>query len=307
MLLSDYRTGVRDLLHDPNANFYSVEAVDRWINRARRQVAQKGRCVRQLTPSRGSVSSITLNSAGAGYVTAPTVTISAPDANALGNVQATAIANISGGAVTGFTMTNNGAGYVAPPTVTLSGGGGTGAAGTPVTTPHITTIPNQDTYANASLASVLDSLTPGLGDLLGIQSISVSWGAAKPVLAKRDFSWLQMYARSSTMLYQNYPRIWAPYGQGVTGSFIVWPIPMSYSAMEVDCYFSVLDLSDAQTVDLIPHPWDEPVMYYAAYLAFLNAQRQDDARTMLGEHERLMTQARAVTTTDTTPDPYGEP
>ena len=306
MLLADYQTGVRDLLHDPNANFYSASAVDRWINRARRQVAQKGRCVRLLPPTRRSITSITLTSGGAGYTTPPTVTLSAPDANSLNNVQATAVANISSGQVTGFTMTNFGAGYVAPPTATLTGGGGTGASGTPVVPAHITTVPGQEVYNLGTIATAIDTLYPGLGTILGVQSISVSWGSVRPTLKKRDFSWLQAYARSASMIYQNYPRIWAPYGQGVTGSFYLWPVPQAYNEMEVDCYFSVLDLSVSQTVDLIPEPWDEPVMYYAAYLAYLNAQRMDDARAMLSEHERLMVQARGVVSTDTTPDPYGE-
>lgn len=308
MQLAEYRTSVRDILHDPNANFYSVTQVDRWINRARRQVAQTGRCVRQLPPSAGSIASITVNSGGSGY-TAATAAISLPDANVINTIPATATVNLSGGAVVSFTITNPGFGYIAPPTVTFTGTG-MGAIATPVVTPHICTVPGQEVYPLAALATTFDSITPGLGPLLGIQSVSVAWGALKPTLAKRDFSWLQSYARSGAPLYQSYPRIWAPYGQGTIGSFYLWPIPIQFSAMECDCYFSVLDLSadgTTQPVDLIPEPWNEPAFYYAAYLAYLNAQRTDDARIMLGEHTRLMMQARATVTTDTTPDPYGDP
>lgn len=305
VLLADYRNGVRDILHDPNANFYSVASVDRWINRGRKKVAEKGRCVRRLSPSSGSVSSIMVTGSGSGYVSAACA-ISAPDSSALGNVQATATVNLAAGAVTGFTMTNVGAGYVAPPTVTVTGTG-TGGAGSAVLSAHVNTVPNQEVYTLAAIASTMDTLTPGLGELIGVQSVSVAWGALKPTLAKRSFSELQAYFRVGSMAYTSNPRVWAPYGQGVTGSYYLWPIPYQYAGMEVDCYFSVLDLSDSQAVDLIPTPWNEPAFYYAAYLAYLNAQRTDDARTMLGEHERLMTEARGVVTTDDTPDPYGEP
>ena len=305
MLLSQYTDEVRDLLHDPNANFYSVPQVTRWINRARRQVAEKGRCVRILPPPSGSVQSITVNSGGSGYTTA-TVEISAPDATSqIGNVQATATATVMAGAVTGFTITNAGGGYVAPATVTITGDG-TGAIGTPVLSNHITTVPNQEIYSLATVAASMGQLTPGLGSLIGVQSISVSWGSVKPTLQRCSFSALQAYCRSVALTYQNFPNIWAQYGQGVTGNIYLFPIPLQYSAMEMDCYFSVLDLSDVQTVDLIPAPFDQAVSYYAAYLAYMNAQRPDDARTALGEHERLLTQARAVVTTDVTPDPYGD-
>lgn len=304
MLLTDYRTAVRDILHDPNANFYGVASVDRWINRARRKVAQKGRCIRRMPPTTASLSAVTVGAAGSGY-TAAAVTISAPDANQLGNIQATATATVVAGQVTNISLTNAGAGYVAPPTITITGNG-TGATASATLTTHLTTIPAQEVYNLASFASVITSSTPGLGELIGIQSISVSWGAIKPTLARRDFSWLQAYARSMGIAWQNFPQVWAQYGQGTTGSVYLWPIAQAYSALEVDCYFSVADLSDSQTVELIPQPWDEPVAYYAAYLAYLNAQRPDDARTMLGEHERLMTEARAVVTTDVVPDPYGE-
>lgn len=305
MLLSEYRTSVRDLLHDPNANFYSVAQVDRWINRARKKVAETGRCVRQMPPCTASVASITVNAGGSGYTTA-TVALSAPDASTRGTVQATATANLSGGAVVSYTITNPGAGYVAPATATITGDG-TGATGTPVLTGHVAAVAGQEVYPLATIAATMDALTPGLGSLLGVQSVSVSWGGMVPTLAKRDFSWLQMYGRSSTMMYTANPRVWAPYGQGITGSFYLWPTPCQYAYMEVDCYFSVAALTGAALeVDLIPEPWNEPTFYYAAYLAYLNAQRTDDARTMLGEHSRLMMEARATVTTDTTPDPYGE-
>lgn len=304
MQLSDYRLNVRDLLHDPNANFYSVSQVDRWINRARLQVAEKGRCVRRLTPGSGSVSGLTVTGSGAGYTSA-TVEIGAPDSNEITAVQATATATVAGGQITSFTVTNAGSGYVAPPEITITGDG-TGGMATAVLTPHATTVPDQEIYPVADLAEVLGDLEPGLGVILGIQSITVSWGSVRPMLAWRDFTWLQAYARASSMRYQNYPAYWAQYGQGATGSLYLWPISSQYCAMEADCYFSVQDLSEAQTVDLIPAPWAEPVYYYAAHLAFRNAQRPDDAREMLAEHNRLMVQARASVSPDRMPDPYGE-
>jgi len=86
--------------------------------------------VRQRAWSTG-VKSISIQSAGSGYTSAPTVTISGG-----GGTGATATARISGGGVTqiildrdpnGILYFNEGTGYSSAPTVTISGGGGSGA------------------------------------------------------------------------------------------------------------------------------------------------------------------------------------
>ena len=68
----------------------------------------------------GSVSSITLTSAGGGYTTAPLVTLSAPQGSP--GSQATATANISNGVITSITVNNGGSGYNTAPTVTIASG-----------------------------------------------------------------------------------------------------------------------------------------------------------------------------------------
>ena len=76
------------------------------------------------------VDSITILDGGSGYVSQPTVTISAPP-ETLGSIQATAgVVTIEGGVITNIEVGNPGRGYTSPPTVTITGGGGSGAAGT---------------------------------------------------------------------------------------------------------------------------------------------------------------------------------
>ncbi len=73
----------------------------------------------------GSVGIIGITNPGSGYVTAPSVKISAP--NQTGGQQAYATASITANAVSAITLTNAGSGYTSSPTVTLSGGGGSNA------------------------------------------------------------------------------------------------------------------------------------------------------------------------------------
>ena len=73
----------------------------------------------------GPVTSIELEDGGATYISAPTVTLSAPDDPT--GTQATATCTVSGGVVNDITITNPGSGYYNPPSVTFTGGNGEGA------------------------------------------------------------------------------------------------------------------------------------------------------------------------------------
>lgn len=82
----------------------------------------------------GAVKSITITDGGSGYVSPPTVTISAPDTQPFGfnpSIQATGTAVLDGDSVVSVTITEIGAGYSGA-SVSFSGGGGSGATGTPV-------------------------------------------------------------------------------------------------------------------------------------------------------------------------------
>lgn len=74
------------------------------------------------------INSFTITNAGTGYVTQPTVTISAPPATE-NAIQATAgpVTFGPGGTIVSIALGNPGRGYTSPPTVTITGGGGSGA------------------------------------------------------------------------------------------------------------------------------------------------------------------------------------
>ena len=76
-------------------------------------------------PATNLVTAIAVTAGGAGYTSAPSVTLTGG-----GGTGATAVATIAAGAVSSVTITNQGSGYTSAPTVAFSGGGGTGAAAT---------------------------------------------------------------------------------------------------------------------------------------------------------------------------------
>ena len=77
----------------------------------------------QYVQNAKSVQTLTIQTGGAGYATAPTIIITGDNIT-----QATATCTISGGVVNTVTITNAGSGYTTNPTVKLAGGGFTTAA-----------------------------------------------------------------------------------------------------------------------------------------------------------------------------------
>lgn len=302
MDLATYTDQVLSTLNDPRNAFYSSTNITNWINRGRTQVSKQSFCVRRLTPSSGSVLSITVTSAGSGYSTA-TVTISGPDAQGGGTfVQALATATLGGGLVTAITITVPGSGYVAVPTVTITGNG-TGATATATLTPHWTTIQGQEVYNLADATTVLSYYEDGLQAVIGVLDIAVSWGGTKPNLVNMPWSSFQAYCRSINQ-GQSWPSVWSQYRLGENGSIYLFPIPSGLYQMEWDCFCTPKALSNTQTVDVIPDNWTDSVVYYACYQAYLNAQRRDDANDMFQRYQRALYEASAYSQPPRTPNYY---
>lgn len=302
-VLSDYTTQLKALLNDPDNSFYTSTNLTSWINQARLRVAAEAQCVRVLPISSSSITAIAVTAGGSGYSVAPTVTISGPDAFGGPFVQATATATVAAGAVTTINITNAGTGYVAPPTITITGVG-TGATASATLSAAVKTVVAQENYSFSTWNIIIQATNPGVQSIIGVQTISVSWGSQKPTLGRISWSDMQAYLRAYNIGYLNYPTYWAQYGQGVNGTATLWPIPSVVTQLDVDCYCLPITLTSDASVEAIPYPWTDAVPYYAAYLAYLNAQRKDDARYYLGEYKRLMAEGRMFVSPSVVPSFY---
>src|ERR1700674_2311007 len=76
---------------------------------------------------RDSVNSIAVTNGGAGYTSAPTVSITGGGGS---GASATAILDTTAGAVYTLNLSSGGTGYTSAPTITITGGGGSGASAT---------------------------------------------------------------------------------------------------------------------------------------------------------------------------------
>ena len=305
MALTQYQTDTALLLNDPSFTFFSQNTITNFINRARNKVCELSQCLRVLLPSTSSITAIPIVSGGSGY-TSPTVAISSPD-GINGGVNATATATVVSGVITGIIMTSTGTGYVAQPTVTITDATGTGATtGTATLSAAVKTVVGQETYAFSAYQSALQLAQPGALEIIGLQSVSVSWGSMKPTLDYASWTTFQAQYRSYNVGQQNYPSLWSQYGRGVGGKCYLWPIPGVISQMDWDAYCNPIPLVTDATVEAIPDPFTAAVPYYATYLAYLNAQRRDDAQFMLSLFNNRLIDAGVAATPSMSPSAYND-
>ena len=301
-MLTAYTTDTLDLLHDPNSTYFSTTQVTNYINRARNRIAGRSQSVRILL-SGGVITAISILSGGSGYSGTATVTISGA------GQQAQATATISGGAVNSITLVNGGWGYITGTTTTVEvtgSGGGSNATFTVTTDNSLTTVPGQEVY-QFSTANTLAADTSGVLEVMAVFSVACAWGAnaaMKPLLIPKIWTEFQAYFRSYNTGMESFPTIWSQYAQGVMGSIYLWPLPSQYSQMDWDCSCLPVALVTDSTPEAIPYPWQAAVPYYAAELAFRDAQRPDDAKTMHAEFERRMQEAVTMSTMAFVPDYY---
>lgn len=303
MLQSVYVTQLQDFLKDPNDRFSSLVQKKRWINQARKDIAKDTQCIRARPRSSGTVLTGVVGAGGTGYTSA-TVEISAPDAQGVTTVQATATATVAAGAVTAITITNPGVGYMTAPTVTISGPG-TGATATATISTFLATVVGQEEYTFAAASTVIQTpASNGYDKIIAVQGVDVSWGAWKPKMAFMDWSGFDAYYRAYNIASNNYPSVWSQYGRGAGGKVFLWPIPAVISPMEWDCYVTPIDLVDDTTADAVPEPWDTAVQFRAGWYAYNNAQRVDSARGADAQYRQFLLENGAGTTPARVPSYY---
>ena len=266
MLLSDYQNQVQQLVHDSAGIDYQLTDLNLFINEARNRVAEDFWCVRtyftnltaivnqEIYPIFGGAGGVKVT-AGGTYVSAPTVTFSAPSSG----VTATGTAIMSGTSpnltVVGVAMTNWGSGYSTAgvtPTVTFSAGVVT-ATGTPVILNNVI-----DIYTISYL------LPPGSA---GFRRVGLLWAV---------FSVFNFFYRSNTT-NGGPPTVWTSLAD--QNQFYLSPAnPDQNYILELDAFVFPNPLVNPTDVETqIPLVCQELVQYQAAYKALLKAQNFDQA------------------------------
>jgi hypothetical protein len=276
--LNTYLQEVQTFLRDGKQDLLDPEDIIRYINRARREIALRTQCVRVLTPITGAVIGASIVSGGSGYTSGTTITLTPPDfpsgAGPFPNgSQGSVTPVVSGGSITGVNVVYGGAGYFQP-SFSITGAG-TGASITPVLSYFNQVNQGQEVYP---FTQVDLSPFPGVQSIYAIQSVSILYSGFRYSLLCYSMSNYQALIRIWASQWQYTPCVCAQYGQGVNGSFYLYPIPSQQYQMEWDAYCLPQDLLTDLSVEAIPAPWDDAVSYWAAHLCYLSLQNFNAAK-----------------------------
>lgn len=284
--LAQYTTNTRILIRDSSSQAVSATILTNMINQARVKTAERGECIR-IRASGGTISAVTVTAGGTGY-TLPTITAS-------GGLGQSAIftATVAGGVITAISVVDGGFNFTGTVTITITDATGTGATATATVNTSMNTVTNQQVYP-FSLVNSTVQLVSGVDRILKVLQVAVSNGSTKPVMYQWDWQYYQAFGNVYPQQYGNVAA-WAQQSFGTDGSIYLYPIPSQAWEMDWDCVCLPLDISSASTAaqDAIPYPWSEAVPYYAAYLYYEYAQRDEDAKDFYSKWMMRLQTSRA--------------
>ncbi len=293
--LNAYLMDAQTLLREQKQDMIAPEDLIRFINRARRDIAMRGQCIRVTTPISNGIESASIILEGAGY-TGATIGISPPDfpsgrdAHPNGD-QAIGSVVLSGGSVASVAITYGGAGYFQPTASIV--GDGAGASVTLQTAPINVLNQGQEVYP---FSDVDLSQIPGAGAIYMVRTVTVIFANYRYALPIYPFGEYQAKIRQYPFQYQYVPSFASQQGQGSNGNFYVYPLPSQTYQYELDCFCIPQDLVTDNSVELLAAPWTDGVAYGACVWGMMSLQNYNAAnfyKTLYDEYiQRYGTYAR---------------
>jgi hypothetical protein len=303
--LNTYLKQLQRFMREQHQDMITPDALIDYVNRARREVAERTQCVRRITPISGSVMSATVTAHGSGY-TAPIVTITAPDFPSgfgpnPGGLQATANAIVQSGTIAAVDILAGGSGYFQP-VASVTDSTGSGAAVSLTVSPINQLNPNQEVY---KFFDINVSMFPGVDSVYAIRGVSVIYANYRYSLPQYSFSEYQAKIRQYPFSYVYVPAFFSQFGQGTDGSLYVYPLPSQVYQIEYDCQCVPSELVDDQSVDVIPYPWSDVVAYFAAHLGYMDLQNLNGAQWYLDLFDKMTLRKSQYARIGKVVNPYG--
>ena len=159
--------------------------------------------------------------------------------------------------------------------------------------------------SNATQSYAFSSITFSASGILApinVRTASLVSGSTQNILDQRPWEWFNNYYYSGGINAAGSPTVWSQQGQGENGTMFFYPIPNGALTVSMDVVALPIALVDNTTFEAIPYPWTDAVPFYAAYYAFISAQRQTDADKMLERYEMFVKRARQGSTPTVLPD-----
>lgn len=169
---------------------------------------------------------------------------------------------------------------------------------------QLATVIGQQAYP---FSSVVVAAT--MAGVLNVRMITSTVSGGGYMLAPWPWEYFNQYFIGSTGIAAGRPTDWAQYGQGVSGTIYLNPIPDAINVLHCDVVAYPVDLVNDATVEAIPYPWTDCVPYFAAYLALLSSQtgaREGQANNMFQRYAEFRNRAREYSTPDVVPYQYNQ-
>lgn len=174
----------------------------------------------------------------------------------------------------------------------------------------LTLAPNTRAYNFSSI--VLSTPNTGIQGVFNVRQSLFNIGSGQggqgyQWMHPRSFPWFVLYKLNNVVPPEGPPSEWSQFGQGTTGSIYIDPVPDQAYVISLDTVCFPDDLVDDTSVEIIPYPWTDCVPFYAAYYAYMSAQKPSDAQMMFKNYEQYMARARSMSNPDVVPQAYSQP
>lgn len=147
---------------------------------------------------------------------------------------------------------------------------------------------------NFSSVSLGTSSVTGVSSVLNVRAMRYAVASGYQWVRPRPWPWFDLFCMNNPVPASGAPARWAQYAQGSTGSFYLDPIPDLIYVLTLDCTCYPINLVDDTTVEAIPPLWTDAVAFFAAHLAYLNAQKMDSSKNMLDMYQMFLKRARSA-------------
>jgi hypothetical protein len=144
---------------------------------------------------------------------------------------------------------------------------------------------------------------------VNIRSVSVqNSDGSRSRLTQRPWPYFDSYYLSGPQsTASGKPAVWSVLLEGTLGTLYFSPQTDGNYMMTVESTWEPIALQTDDDPEALPYPWTDAIPYYAAYYAYYNAQRMDDAERMLGPFEQITGISRAAVTPRLLPDFSAQP
>lgn len=159
-----------------------------------------------------------------------------------------------------------------------------------------------NTYAFSAVAG----LPTGAQAIYSVRQILRVSGTGQVYMGPRPYPWAQLYWLNNAAPVAGTPTEWSQFKIGVQGSLVLDKTPDTSYTLNLDAVLEPSVLTSDGDPELIPDRYTDAIPYFAAYYAYMSAQRQSDADLMYGRYKDFVKRAQMIAVPNILPDIYDQ-